>query len=60
MPTKYFALLLISVIAAAAVTVWIAVSVAGPVSMDQNAWMIGIPVALAAYLVWRVIAKRLE
>ncbi|GKY87991.1 hypothetical protein [Sinisalibacter aestuarii] len=58
MPLDKLVLILVVVIAAAAATVWIGMIVAAMIEVPLG-WMVAIPAALVAYIVWRVIAERI-
>ncbi len=58
MPLDKFVLILVAVIAAAGLTVWVGTLVAASVQMPVG-WLMFIPLALIAYVVWRVIADRI-
>lgn len=58
MPLDRLVLILVCVLAAAGVTVWIGTLVATAVAAPL-AWLALVPVALAALLLWRVVADRL-
>lgn len=58
MPLDKFVLILVAVIAAAGLTVWIGTLVAASLQMPAG-WLVFIPAALIAYVVWRVIADRI-
>ncbi|MBV7379192.1 hypothetical protein [Maritimibacter dapengensis] len=58
MPLDKFVLILVAVIAAAGLTVWIGTLVAASLQMPAG-WLVLIPAALIAYVVWRVIADRI-
>jgi len=58
MPLDKFVLILVAVIAAAGLTVWVGTLVAASVQMPLG-WLMFIPLALIAYVVWRVIADRI-
>jgi len=59
MPLDKFVLLLVLVIAAAAVTVWVAGLALAAIQVPW-AGAVFIPAALVAYVVWRVVADRLR
>ena len=59
MPLDRFVLLLVLVVAAAAITVWVA-SLAMAAMHVPWAGAAFIPAALVAYVVWRVVADRLR
>lgn len=58
MPLDRFVLILVIVIGAAGVTVWLGTMVAAAVELPGG-WLVFLPAALVAYVVWRVIAERL-
>ena len=60
MPLDKFVLLLVIVVAAAGLTVWIGAMVAATMQIGGAGWLVFIPAALVAYVVWRVIAERLS
>lgn len=60
MPLDKFVLILVVVIAAAGLTVVLASMVFAALEVSGPAWMTLIPVALVVYVVWRVIADRLN
>lgn len=57
MPLDRFVLILVCVIAAAGVTVWLAALVAAAFQVPVVATVL-VPIVLAAYVLWRVIAER--
>ena len=59
MPLDKFVLILVIVIAAAGVTVWLATLAAAALQLGGATWLVFIPAALVAYVVWRVIADRI-
>ncbi|MFT4961211.1 MAG: hypothetical protein ACI92Z_002299 [Paracoccaceae bacterium] len=59
MPIDKFVLILISVIAAAGVTIWISSFIVVAVEIPY-AWIGLIPVMLAGYVLWRVISERVN
>ena len=60
MPLDKLVLILVLVVAAAGVTVWLGVLAAAALQFSGPVWLVFIPVALIAYVVWRVIAERLS
>ena len=60
MPLDKFVLLLVSVIAAAGVTVWLAGLLVAALEVPVFGWAVFIPAALVGYVVWRVIQERLR
>jgi len=58
MPLDKFVLILVAVLAAGAVTVWLAVMLAATWQQPSFGWPIFIPIALGGYVVWRVISDR--
>ena len=58
MPLDKFVLILVAVIAAAGATVWVATTLLAAASVPALGWLTLIPVVLAAYVAWRVIADR--
>ena len=59
MPLDKFVLILVSVVAAAAVTVWVGTLVMASLQVPVAGWLMFIPAMLVGYVVWRVIADRL-
>lgn len=59
MPLDRFVLILVLVLVAALATVWLA-SLAAAAFEVPMAWSAFIPIALAAYVLWRVIADRIR
>lgn len=59
MPLDKFVLILVIVIAAAGLTVWVGTMVVASFQLTGG-WLVFIPAALVAYVVWRVIAERLR
>jgi membrane protein implicated in regulation of membrane protease activity len=59
MPLDKFVLILVIVIAAAGLTVWVGTMVVASFQLPGG-WLVLIPAALVAYVVWRVIAERLR
>ena len=57
MPLDRFVLILVIVIAAAGVTVWLGTLIAVSVEVPFG-WLVLIPAALIAYVVWSVVADR--
>ena len=60
MPLDKFVLILVIVVLAAGVTVWVGTLVAATVQIPALGWAVSVPVALIAYVIWRVIAERLR
>lgn len=60
MPLDKFVLLLVIVFAAAGVTVWLGMLVATMLKVPAAGLAAAIPAALVGYVVWRVIAERLQ
>ena len=58
MPLDKFILILVAVIAAAGATVWIAMTLFATFAAPPAGWLALIPISLAAYVAWRVIADR--
>ncbi|TYB83566.1 hypothetical protein [Maritimibacter fusiformis] len=58
MPLDKFVLILVIVIGAAGVTVWLGTMIAASMQLPFG-WLVFLPAALVAYVVWRVIAERL-
>ena len=59
MPLDRLVLIIVIVLAAAGVTVWLGTMVAAAVQIPQVGWLIFVPVALVAYIAWRIVADRL-
>lgn len=59
MPLERFVLILVAVIAAAGLTVWVGTLAAAAITVPIG-WVFVIPVALIAYVAWRVIAERIR
>lgn len=59
MPLSRLVLILVVVTAAAGATVWLAATVVAAALMPGWAALAAIPILLAAYVLWRVIADRL-
>lgn len=59
MPLDRLVLLIVCVIAAAGVTVWLGSFALAALQVPGLGWMVAIPVVLAFYIGWRVIAERL-
>lgn len=59
MPLDKFVLILVCVIAAAGATIWLASLVIVAAEIPY-AWIALIPAALVGYVVWRVIAERVN
>ncbi|KKL53385.1 hypothetical protein LCGC14_2275980 [marine sediment metagenome] len=57
MPLNRLLLILATVIAAAALTVWLGTLLAGSVTLPGPGWLLAAPLA---YLLWRVIQHRLR
>ncbi|WP_226780634.1 hypothetical protein [Oceaniglobus trochenteri] len=60
MPLDRLVLILICVAVAAGVTVWLGVFLAAMVTLPFPAMLLLVPVALVAWVLWRVIAERLN
>lgn len=60
MPLDRFVLILVIVIAAAAVTVWVGATFVGAFSVGPSGVFFFLPVALIAYVVWRVVSDRIR
>ena len=60
MPLDKFVLILVVVIIAAGVTVWLGAMAAAALQLGGATWLVFIPAALVAYVVWRVIADRMQ
>ncbi|MDH5798176.1 MAG: hypothetical protein OEZ19_06395 [Paracoccaceae bacterium] len=60
MPLDRFVLILVIVIAGAGVTVWVGSLVFAALQIPYVGWLVGLPVVLIAYVLWRVIAERLN
>lgn len=60
MPLDRLVLILVIVLAAAGVTVWIGVALAGALSIGPAGAFIFLPLALIAYVGWRVLSDRLN
>ncbi len=60
MPLDKFVLLLVIVLAAAGITVWVASLVLASLQMPAAGWALFVPAVLVGYVVWRVIAERLQ
>ena len=58
MPLDKFILILVAVIAAAGASVWIAMTLFATFAAPPVGWLALIPISLAAYVAWRVIADR--
>lgn len=58
MPLDKLILILVAVLAAAGATVWVAATLISAGTLPFG-WALLIPLALAAYVVWRVIAERI-
>jgi membrane protein implicated in regulation of membrane protease activity len=59
MPLDRFVLILVAVIAAAGVTLWLGALVATALNFPFGLSFL-VPVALIAYVLWRVIAERIS
>lgn len=59
MPLDRFVLILVVVVIAAGITVWLA-TMALAAFQIPGGWLVFIPAALVGYVVWRVIADRLN
>lgn len=59
MPLSRLVLILVVVVAAAGATVWLAAVVMAAAVVPGWAALAAVPVLLAAYVLWRVIAERL-
>lgn len=57
MPLDKLVLILVCVIAAAAATIWLGTLLAAAVNLPFG-WLVLVPAALVAYVVFRVIAER--
>lgn len=57
MPIDKLVLILVCVVAAAAVTIWLGVTLSTALSLPFG-WLVIIPAALVGYVVFRVIAER--
>ena len=60
MPLDRFVLILACVVIAAGVTVWLAAFLSAAVTLPFPAMFVLIPIALCAWVIWRVIADRLS
>jgi membrane protein implicated in regulation of membrane protease activity len=60
MPLDKLVLILISVIAAAGVTVWVGTMIAATLQMPAIGWIAFLPAILIGYVLWRVISDRLN
>ncbi|HBZ44449.1 MAG TPA: hypothetical protein DEO85_10420 [Maritimibacter sp.] len=59
MPLEKFVLILVVVIAAAGLTVWVGTWIAASMQFPLG-WIAIVPIALLAYIAWRVLAERLN
>ena len=60
MPLDKLVLILVAVIATAGATVWLAMTLVATAAAPSVGWLTLIPVILAAYVAWRVIADRVN
>ena len=60
MPLDKFVLMLVAVIAAAGATVWVAMTIFATFAAPPSGWLALIPIALVAYIAWRVISDRIR
>lgn len=60
MPLDRFVLILVIAMAAAGITVWVGTLVAATVAVPGFGLLLTIPAALLAFIVWRVVAQRLN
>ena len=60
MPLDRFVLIVVSAVAAAGATVWIGAIVLNAFALSPAGWVLLMPAALVAYVVWRVISERLS
>lgn len=60
MPLDKLVLILIAVVAAAAITVWLGAMLMVAVDVSPLAWFIFLPAALVGYIIWRVVAERIN
>lgn len=60
MPLDKFVLILVCVLAAAGLTVWLAALISATTVMPGLGLAIMVPVGLVLYVLWRVIARRLN
>ena len=60
MPLDKLVLILVAVVAAAGATVWVAMTLFATVAAPSAGWLSLIPLLLAAYVAWRVIAERVQ
>jgi len=59
MPLDKLVLILMIVIIAAGVTVWLGTLAVAAFQFGGPGWLVFVPAALVAYVVWRVIADRI-
>jgi membrane protein implicated in regulation of membrane protease activity len=60
MPLDRLVLLIVIVIAASGATIWLGTLLVAATQMSNAGWLVIVPVTLVAYVLWRVIADRLE
>jgi membrane protein implicated in regulation of membrane protease activity len=60
MPLDKLVLILVTVIAAAGITVWVGTLAAAALQVPQVGWLVAVPALLVGYVVWRVVADRLN
>ncbi len=60
MPLDRFVLIVVITVAAAGATVWIGAMLVNALALSPAGWVLFMPAALVAYVVWRVIAERLS
>ncbi len=60
MPLEKIVLIIVSVIAAAGVTVWVGTMLMATLQVPVAGWLLFIPAMLIGYIVWRVVAERLQ
>lgn len=60
MPLDRLVLILVIVIAAAGITVWVGATLVGALSVGPGGIFLFVPLALIAYVAWRVISDRMS
>ena len=60
MPTEKYVLILVSVLAAAGVTVGIGIIISRGFDLTTIGWVGLLPIFLGGYVIWRIISERLS